>query len=196
MNILEDIIFLCTILCCALITLCTQSSKKVKNKRTLRVNECPTSNDTTTQTPQVQVPYSDFMFNISSVNTGSINTVMKENDAQVRYILTILVPENDIKSMVYKSRWGVCGCKFEQCVIVDHHNTRKDTHHVWVIERDGSRLELSDFIMKYSTEWPILHCGNNDGCRFMIVNGKFFLIGLNTNNTANIFLHRIKEWIC
>ena len=37
---------------------------------------------------------------------------------------------------------------------------------------------MFDFIMKYSTEWPIRHNGNNDGCRFMIINGKFLCLGI------------------
>ena len=208
MNYLHDVLFIGTLFSCFVFVIRNHcSQKQCQNKKVLVVNDCKNTSDISTQTPNENVPHSTFMFNIQPVNSCTINAALQSNDEHVKYILTILVPEKQgehrLKAIQQNSRWGICECAFHQVIIVDHHNTRQNTHTVRVIEGDGSTTHsIFDFIMKYSTDWPIHHSGNCDGCRFMIVNGKFLLLGIalynkndiqNQNNIVTCFLNKLKE---
>ena len=208
MKYLQDVTFIGTLFSCFVFVIRNHCSKKqYQNKKVLIVNDSKNTRDVTTQTPIENIPYSNFMFEIQPVDTSSINFAIKNNDEHVKYILTILIPEkhdeHTLKATEWNSRWGICECTFHQVIIVDHHNTRQNTHDLCVIEGDGSKtLSMFDFIMKYSTNWPIQHCGNSDGCRFMIVNGKFFLLGISLymidnqhrDTVSKIFLNKLKEY--
>ena len=203
MKYLQDVTFIGTLFSCFVFVIRNHCCKKqYQNKKVLIVNDCKNTRDVKTQTPIENIPYSNFMFEIQPVDTIAI----KNNDEHVKYILTILIPEkhdeHTLKAIERNSRWGICQCTFHQVIIVDHHNTRQNTHDLFVIEGDGSKtLSMFDFIMKYSTSWPIQHCGNGDGCRFMIVNGKFFLLGIplsidvhTKNSITAVFLNQLKEY--
>ena len=209
MNYIHDVTFICTLFGCFVLVVHNHCSKtKFQNKKLIIVNDCKNTCDTATQTPNENIPYSNFMFKIEPIHTSSINFAIKNNDEHVKYILTILVPQKHdghrLKAIEERSRWGICECVFHNIIIVDHHDTRKNTHALRVIEGNvASTISMFDFIIKYSTEWPIHHCGNGDGCRFMIVNGKFFLLGISLycindqykDQITRTFLNRLKQFI-
>ena len=175
MNTFQDVVFICTLFSCFFAGMCSHASKK---------SDCKNTNDVATQTLNENILYSDFMFNIEPSYTNSIIAELNNDDEQIKYKLTILVPEkHDEHIMKADTRgvntWGACECKFHQVILVDHHDTKKNTHTLCVIEGDGNHMvSLFDFIIKYSTEWPLQNHQYNGVCRFMIVNGKFLLLGI------------------